>query len=553
MSLLQDVQTIANELIQQRQTWIDKWQDLSDFVDPGRGRFDTGTANDGKKRHQKIYNGQGKLAARTLSAGIYSGMTNPARPWFSLQFEDDDLSNDDSGKRWLQKVERKIYMYLSSSRSNFYQAIQSLYDEQVVFNTAALYQEDRPAKDGKQLFKVLTCGTYAVSEGPDGRVDTLYREMWMSARAVVEKFGDRATLATRQLVENKTANTFVRVCHLVWPRKSYQMSKVDSLNMPWASVYWEYGASDHEGVLSESGFNEFPFHVVRWDTTGEEVYGRGPSDDALNDIKSLQEIDKAWLVGVQKAVDPPVTVTDNFKDRITTRPGGINKLGGVIGGTNQDQIKRLYDHNVDLEHIQLAMDRKIQTIGRFFFNDLFLAVLDKPGMTATEVIQRTTEKLLQLGPVIERQEYELLGPVIERTFAILQRDGQLPPAPDNIAGANIKIEYVSIMAQTQKMTAINAVQAAIQFLGYLAGMQPEIMDRFDTDEAFVKYCSMMGIPMEMVRSDDDVAAIRQQRAEQQAQQAQMQKDAAAVQAAEQMSRTQLGGGSLLDAAVGGNA
>lgn len=553
MGLLQDVTTIANELIEQRQTWLDKWQDLSDYIDPGRGRFTGSNANDGKKRHAKIYSSTGKTSSRTLSSGIFSGMTNPARPWFVLRFESDDLQVDDGAKRWLQAVERKLYAYLSPERSNFYPAMQSLYDELVTFGTAALYQEDRPAKDGKQNFKVLTCGTYAVSEGPDGRVDTLYRETWMTARSVVAMFGDKARLSTKQLVENNTPNKYVKVCHLVYPRKDYEINKSDNKNMPFASVYWEYGASENEGVLNESGFNEFPFHVVRWDTTNEETYGHGPGEIALNDVKTLQEMVKLRLVAVQKAVDPPLTAPDNFKDRISTRPGAINKIGGIIGGMTQDTLKPLYEARIDIDHLSQSIYELEAKIGKVFFNDLFLAVLDKQNMTATEVMQRTAEKLLQLGPVIERQEYELLGPVIERTFAILQRDGVLPPAPSGIEGASIKIEYVSMLAQTQKTVAINSLQGVFQFAGFLAGMVPDIMDRVDPDEALVQYADMVGTPLEIIRSDEDVAAIRQNRAQQQQEQAQMQKDAAAVQAAQQMSQTQLGGGSLLDAAVGGSA
>ncbi len=547
----QDVRTIAADMVASRESWLSKWSELSEFIDPKRGRFNESSPNDGKKRHSKIYNSTATFAARTLASGMFSGLTNPSRPWFVLRFEQDELQANDAAKRWLQAVERKIYAALSSEKSNFYPAVQTLYNELAVFNTAAMFHEDLPGKDGKQIFKVLTCGTYAIAEGDSGRVDMLYRELWLSAREILKKYPQTASKHTRQLVENRTPNILVKICHLVMPREAYEVGKLGTKNMPFASFYWEDGAKDDDGFLDESGFYEFPFHVVRYDTTNEEVYGRGPSEDALADVKSLQEQDKAYLVAVQQGIDPALIGPDTFKDRISRAPGAINRVASILGGAASDTYKRLFEVNLDLDHLYQAILAREDKIRRSFFNDLFFAMVDKPGMTATEVVQRTAEKLLQLGPVVERQEFELLSPVIERCFRIMERDGVLPQPPEDIMGQNIKVEYVSMMAQAQRSVAVGSLQGVVQFAGFMAGSVPEVMDRIDTDEALQQYADTVGAPLEILRSDNQVSAIREGRRQAQAEQAQAQQATEAVRAAELMSRTDLSGNNLLAASMGG--
>ncbi|MEW5726178.1 MAG: portal protein, partial [Thermodesulfobacteriota bacterium] len=175
-----------------------------------------------------------------------------------------------------------------------------------------------------------------------------------------------------------------------------------------------------------------------------------------------------------------------------------------------------------------------------FFNDLFVFLLRRPGVTATEVVERHEEKLLLLGPVIERQQSELLDPLIERAFGILERSGRLPGAPPEIQGHDLKVEYISLLAQAQKLVGTQAVQSVLQFVGGAAAIDPRVLDKIDLDEAVDVYAEMTGVPPRVVRADEEVEKLRAERAESSRRDQAAQAALAAIQGAKSLSETKTG-------------
>ena len=154
--------------------------------------------------------------------------------------------------------------------------------------------------------------------------------------------------------------------------------------------------------------------------------------------------------------------------------------------------------------------------------------------------------MLMLGPVIERVQAELLDPVIARTYEIMFRFGLLPPPPKEIAGMDMKIEYLGLLAQAQKMVGTTAIEQLANFVGALVPVSPDVTDKFDADEAVDQYGDMLGTPPMVVRSDDVVQQRRAERAKAQAQQSAMAMAGPAADAAKKLSEAKLGENSALD-------
>jgi hypothetical protein len=142
-------------------------------------------------------------------------------------------------------------------------------------------------------------------------------------------------------------------------------------------------------------------------------------------------------------------------------------------------------------------------------------------MTATEVAERHEEKMLMLGPVVERLHSEMLDPLIETTFEHMLAAGIVPPAPPELSGMDLNVTYVSMLAQAQRAIATNGVDRFVGNLGQIASFKPDVLDKFDSDVWADKYSDMLGVDPELIVAGDKVALIRQQRAQaqQQAQQA----------------------------------
>jgi len=530
------------ELFDEQNTWKPTWQDLARYILPRRGFFLTDSPNRGERKDNFIIDGTPIRAARVLAAGMMSGLTSPSRPWFKLGVADPDLSKFAPVRFWLDEVQNR--MMAVYSMSNIYNALHSVYEEVGAFGTAAMIV----LEDFDDIIRgrTFTIGEYALGTGPDLRVNALARQLWMTVAQLVQEFGiDNVSLGVKNAWENNQLGRWVNVYHLIEPNDDRIHDLKDARNKPFRSVYWEAGTSE-EKYLRVSGFDEFPVMAPRWDIVGADIYGKGPGWDALGDSKQLQKMQEDKLMALDKLVNPPMTAPASV-----LRAGGVNLLPG--GVTFHDEtmshvgVKPTYQINPDLQGITLAIQEVQQAIRETFFSDLFLmlAQSDRRQMTAREVAERHEEKLLMLGPVLERLESELLDPLIDRTFSIMNRNGLIPPPPRELQGMYLKVEYISVLAQAQKMVGTTSIERMLVFAQSVAAAKPDVLDKIDFDEAIDQYADMLGVPPGVIVSDDQVAKIRQARAEQQAQMQAAQYAMAAVQGAKTLSDTSLEGKNAL--------
>ena len=156
-----------------------------------------------------------------------------------------------------------------------------------------------------------------------------------------------------------------------------------------------------------------------------------------------------------------------------------------------------------------------------------------------------------LGPVLERLHTELLNPLIDRTFNIMARNDMLPEAPEELAGVTLKVEYISVMAQAQKAIGTGAIERLAGFIGNMAGVKPEVLDKFDADQSVDEYAEMLGVPPKIVVPDDVVQRMREERQAQMEQQMQMEQINQGAQAAKVMSDADTNGNNVLSDIIGG--
>jgi hypothetical protein len=513
---------------------IADFKDVRDFVLPRRGRFDSDEPNKTRKRHGRIMHGVATLALRVLVAGMQGGLTSPARPWFQLVLADNDLMRYKPVKTWLGDAVKRMYTVFA--RSNFYHTVHGTYAELGGFGTACSLVEECP--DNVVIFKSATAGEYRISNGPKCLVDTVVRELFPTVDAMARRWGENALgqHAKSQLQSNKFKP--IKVYHAIFPNMDRDMAGLDiASSARFLSCYVDATASDFDPPLEVAGHHEFPGAVPRWDVTGSDAYGTSPTYDALADIKQLQEMERSDTRAVQKTVDPPMLVPGKYKGRLSLIPSGLNFHDG-----DPDAIKPLLDMRYNLEHSRnRIMDRR-QLIREFLYNDLFLMIMERPNMTATEVAERHEEKLLMLGPVIERQFHEHLDPIVDRVFNRMLRLGMFPPPPQELQGESIDVEYVSLLAQAQKLVNTNSIEAFTDYITRAAQVNPDIIDKFNVDEAADAYAEYVGLPPKVVRDAEEVEEIREARAAAQQQQMEMEQAAQEAKIARDLGSADMGGG-----------
>ena len=501
------------QLRNERESWMSHWKEISDYLLPRSGRFFVDDRNRGDKRHNNIYDSTGTRALRVLAAGMMAGMTSPARPWFRLTTSDPQLDESAAVKAWLADVTRLMQMVFA--KSNTYRALHSMYEELGAFGTASTIV----LADYTSVIHhyPLTTGEFAMAADHRGQINTLYREFQMTVAQMVREFGrDNCSPTVQTLFDRGALEQWVTIMHAIEPRVDRDVTKRDDRNMAWKSVYFEHGGNEDQ-ILRDSGFKEFPALCPRWATSGGDIYGNSPAMEALGDIKQLQHEQLRKAQGIDYKTKPPLQAPTSLKSRdVDTLPGGISFVDAAApnGG-----IRSAFEVNIDLSHLLNDIQDVRERIKGGFYADLFLMLANgtNPQMTATEVAERHEEKLLMLGPVLERMHNEILDPLIEMTFSRMVEANIVPPPPDELQGMELNVEFVSMLAQAQRAIATNSVDRFVGNLGAVAGIKPEVLDKFDADRWADAYADMLGIDPELIVPGDQVALIRKQRAEAQAQ------------------------------------
>ena len=507
----------------ERISFLPHWQQIADHIRPRSLRVNNVIDySKGDKFNNKIIDSTATLSSRTLRSGLMAGLTSPARPWFKLgTTTNKDLMEHSRVKDWLYDVEQMMRDIFA--KSNLYQVLPSVYGDLGDYGTSAMScLED---ENSTVRFYHFLLGQYLIAVDHRNRCDSLYRRFPMTVRQLVQKFGlDKVSHTVKNYWDTKQLETEIEVCHAIEPNDDRDAVKLSNDNKPWRSVYFEWGTS-YDLILRKSGFDEFPIMAPRWDLYDDSCYGYSPGMDALGDIKVLMRYRKREAQALDKWVNPSMIADSNLRtQRSSTLPGDITYLDGLAGQAHAG-YRALYEVKPDLEKVRESiMDVQVR-IKRCFFEDMMmmLAQSDNPEMTAREIEERHSEKVLILGPVMERLNDELFDPLIERTFGIMLRRGMIPPPPQQLQGANLKIEYISILAQAQKLLGTANIEKVAAFTGSLASINPAAVDKFDVDEAIDTYSSMHGINPNIIRTKDEVKVLREirQKQQQMAQMAQM--------------------------------
>ncbi len=509
--------TRYGQLKTERATWLLHWKEISNYLLPYSGRFFVQDRDRGQSRINNIYDSTGTRALRVLAAGMMSGMTSPARPWFRLSTADPDLAKFMPVKVWLNDV--TIQMRDVFNKSNTYRALHSMYEELGAFGTAASII----VPDFKNVVHhhPLTCGEYCIAASERGEVCTIYREFQKTVAQIVAEFGiDKVSQTVKNLYDRGSLDQWVTIIQAIEPRTDRDPSKRDAKNMAWRSTYFEIGA-DPEKYLRDGGFAMFPGIAPRWAVAGGDIYGNSPGMEALGDIKQLQQEQLRKGQGIDYMTNPPLQAPTTLKNRdMDSLPGGISFVDTSSPGGG---IRTQFDVRLDLNALLMDIQDVRSRINGAFYADLFLMLSNQQDarMTATEVAERHEEKLLMLGPVLERLQNEMLNPLIDTTFDRMLAAGIIPPAPPELHGQALNVEFVSMLAQAQAAVGTNSVDRFVSTMGGIAQFKPEVLDKFDPDEWADIYSDMLGVDPSLVVPSDKVALIRQARAkaQQQAQQA----------------------------------
>lgn len=510
-------EAIRAALWNERSTHEAHFRDLADYIKPRRPRWFTSDRNRGDRRNQKIIDSTATFALRTLQSGMHSGMTSPARPWMKLATPDPDLNEHGAVKEWLHVVTRRMLAIFA--QTNTYNALPVHYGDMGVFATAATAILD----DTLDLYRAYNypIGSYAIAVNSRGLVDQWVYECQKTVLEVVESYlldrrtnmidWSNASTTLRSLWDRGAYHQYVDVCWIVMPNIDADASRLGSKYLPYYSVHFEKGQEREDVCLREGGYNEFPILVSRWDVTGDDWWGTDcPGMIALGDIKALQTGEKRSAQAVEKMVNPPLQAPNHVRNqKASLLPGDITYTDVREG---QKGITPIHETTLAIDQLEAKQAACRARIQRAFYEDLFLMLAysdQTPGVqppTATEVAERHEEKLIALGPVLERTNDELLDPLVDRTFAMMERAGLIPEPPEELNEVALRVEYTSIMSQAQKLVGVVAHERFLQTASAIAAVFPRAKHKVNVFQAIDDAGDMLGVNPKLIVPDDDAEA-----------------------------------------------
>lgn len=516
------IECIRTTLWNERATNEPHWRDLNDYISPRKARWFVSDRNKGDRRNQKIIDSTASFALRTCQSGMHAGMSNPARPWVRLLTPDPDLNEFPAVKYWLHTVTQRMLTIFA--QTNLYNALPNHYSMKALFATAATAILD----DDDDLFRAYSypIGSYAIATDVRGRVNQWVYECEKTVLEIVEAYlvdkrtnmidWSNASNTIRTLWERGDYNHKVPVTWLVMPNAEYDPRKqLDPMkSKPFASFHVERGQERDDTFLRVRGFDEFPILCSRWDVYGDDWWGTDcPGMVALGDVKQLQVGEKKSWQAVEKMNNPPLQAPTHIRNqKASLLPGDITYTDVREG---QKGITPIHEVNTPIDAIEVKQQQCRTRIQRAFYEDLFLMINKMEGVQPRnqfEIAERKEEKLISLGPVLDRSKDELHDPLVDRVFAMMMRAGLIPDPPEELVGVKLKVEYTSLLAQAQKLVGVGGHERFLQGASRLMTVFPGVKHKVNVFQAIDDYAEMLGVNPNLVYSDD----VAQERANQEA-------------------------------------
>lgn len=489
------------------------WQDVSDYVLPYRGGF-TRQYVDGETLYERVYDPTAIDALEVAASGIYTNAVNPSSRWLQLKIQNTELMNQKEIKEWLNTCSEIIQ---SSIDVNLAMAMIENFKDWLGYGMCALFIQEEDSLAVPYSGTAYPLNSIYCDVDYRNKINTVFRVFDLSYAQAEEQFGSKLPKDLRSKYSNdpNNAQCKLKFLHCIERKRNRNTSGKTSSDMPWASYYISL---DTKEIIDQGGFQENPYIIPRFSVMPGEIYGRGPMLKALPTVKSLNLKVKNQLDASNMAIRPPMDVPEEaYITPLRLLPGAKN-MNQDPSGRKATPINVVGDLNITYNDIQ--EDR--QNIRTMMYNDLLKLPLQN-RMTTLEVDWRKQDQLAMLGPFFVRLEQEYFDALVERVAGIYFRNALLPEVPVSLPeGTELIISYDSPLARALKSSNVRAIDNTLSYIGSIVQLYPEILDNYDFDAMSRARSEDSGFPLAYMRSEEDVAKLREERqqAAQQAEQGQ---------------------------------
>lgn len=454
--------------------------------------------------------------ADVAASGLANYLTPNTAKWLYLEHQDRVLRDDKEIKQWMQDASDEVLSVLAGS--NFYDQMPLFYKASVVYGTAVMFCE-QDEEDGVRFYTIPIKNTYIVEDARE-RPCEFYLIFEYTAEEAWSRFKEAVSDEIKEALKSgKNEDKKYKFICYIGKRLERDDKKMDKNNMP---IRMAWVDEKTKAIVKEDGFHSMPCVAHRFYKRPQIVYGYSPAMKAMPYTRMMNAMSDTMLRSAMKQTDPAIMLphdaflgTPNFNPRAINyyQRGKLNPKDEILPVGN-------FGHpNIGVETLEYYK-KQIRDI-MFYTTFQAFSELTKQ-MTVPEVMERISEKMTVLGPAVGRFMNDVLQPLIEKVVMILYNAGKLPPMPEGmLQNPSFEVKFVGRLVQSQRQSEINNIVNAIGIIGQVAQVKPEVLDKINADEVVTTIANITGLPASMIYSDDEVRKLREQRAEAQAQEAQL--------------------------------
>lgn len=548
---------------------------LAHFIAPNRYQENPEDRTNNQYKIRRIIKNQGGRSLRTFVSGMMNGATPRSRPWFNLTVSDERKASMSNSKKFFSQTEKILNSHFQMS--NLYRVLPLSYKDVGVFSTSAFAMLPHPTFGF--YFYPFAIGTYGFSCDLEGNPVTFYRDFSMTVRQIVETY---ANINATGHIDWNNIPEFIKqhwdakryterfvLSQVVMPNSKFVQKKLslDPADKKFQSYTYITSAgsgfptqspsgfrnelaSNRSEFLRVGGYDYFPVIIPRWEVQADRDWGcDGPGDIALGDIMTLNELEKYRLEGIAKLVKPPMVGHASLRrHQSSILAGGITYVddAGALAG-----FKPAFQLDPKLAELVAAQQEYTQAVRTAYYEDLFTLFSgqeSKTHVTAEEIKEKSGERMAALAPALGQLDHDQNSKIINNAVMILESQKKLPQRPRDLEGDNLQPKYISILALASKVSMMNSIERASNFIVSFATstQQPELIRVLKGEKVVRTYLDSVAIDPELVATEEEMETVRQGIAEQQQQQnvnLQLQQQA---ELAKNMSQAKIGEGSMLD-------
>ena len=485
-----------------------QWREIALLMKPEEREI--GTRNvDFRRVADEIFDSTALLALDEFEGGFFNQAVNPAERWMGLTLPDKDLAKYGPVRDYLWRFADLIFNSAGPEHSGFYANIPAAFGDMGCFGLGTMYSAEKPGQDGYIDIAVPLSETYIDTDG-QGNLTRFHRNYRLSGRQAKAQFGGVASH-----LQDSANYYFV---HAVFKNPDFKEGSLGQRGMEWASAYV---CEDDTQFRTDKGYYEMPYHSIPWRLRSGRVWPIGPGHLARPDVNMLNEMERSHIVAAQFAAEPPMLL----HDQSVLTAADIQPNAMLYGTINEDgkplaqSFSRASDVKLSLEQSQ---QRRVSIQNAFKFS--LMQLLNRPQMTATEFLGQKQTQLQLLAPNLTRIHTYGLAPWVKRRARMIIRKGLAPPPPPELMGQKVQVEFVSPLAKAQKASTGQATMQWVSAVAQLQSADPTggAMDNVDTDGVALILHDAFGPPPGAMRDPKQIAQIRSDRAQQMAQQTQIQ-------------------------------